>query len=231
MVEIDAQPGIDGVALFTLRGESGGGVVGRVRLLESSLMAGIALNRQALKLANRFAFVAIGAVQPGVPANQRKAIFVLAHALQNNIPALYGMTLLAIGTHLATMNVGVAVSAVGTGIGEHRLGVALVAGDARMHSAQRISGRIVIELRYSPYRLPANRSMAVLAGDAQIAVRAAGYGRAARLRERQRGESACEQAHDCPEQLPSRKCRSVAQAPAHLVSNREALRVPSRMAP
>ena len=192
MIEARAQPGINGVALLALRGQSGRSVIGRVRLLKSSLMAGIALDRESLELSDRFALVAVGAVEPGVSADQWKPVLVLAHALQNDIPTLHCMTLLTVCAHLAAMDIGVAVSAVGAGIGEHRLGVALGAGDTHVHSAQRISGRIVIELGDSANRLPADRSVAVLAGDAEIAVRTARNGRAPGLRECRRGESACQ---------------------------------------
>ena len=175
MIESGTQPGIDGVALLALGRESGGGVVGSVRLLESFLVAGIALNRESLKLSNGFALVAIGAIQTSVSADQREAIFVFADSLQHEIPALHGMTLLAIGTHLTAVDVGVAVGAGCAGIGKHWFGVALGAGDAHVHAAQGISSGVVIELRYSPYRLPTHRGMAILARNAQVAMRAARY--------------------------------------------------------
>jgi hypothetical protein len=45
------------------------------------------------------------------------------------------MTLLAVSTHLAAMDIRMAVSAIGSGIGEHGLGVTLGAGNSLMQSA------------------------------------------------------------------------------------------------
>lgn len=84
------------------------------------------------------------------------------------------MALFTIGSELALVNIGVAVRAACPYIGEHRLGMALRAGHALVHSAQREFRLGMIEFRDCPNRLPAFHRMTVLAGDIQIAVRATG---------------------------------------------------------
>ena len=74
------------------------------------------------------------------------------------------------------MNVGVAVGALGADVGKYRLGVALLAGDAFVQPAQRKFGSVVIELGNRSDGFPARNRVAVLAGDIQVAVRAARRG-------------------------------------------------------
>ena len=116
VVKPASQPGIDGVTLFALRRKPAGHVIRRVRLRESTLMTGVALDRQPLKLSDGFALVAVRAIQSGVAAHKREAVVVLAHRLQDEVPSLHGVTSLATGAHLATMNVGVAIRAMRTGV-------------------------------------------------------------------------------------------------------------------
>src|SRR5215475_14110553 len=80
------------------------------------------------------------------------------------------MALLAVRAHLALVNVGVALRALRTHIRENRLRVALRARNAFVHSAQRIFGGVVIELRNSANRFPSAQRVTVLAGNAQTAV-------------------------------------------------------------
>lgn len=171
MIKLGAQPRVDRVALLALRRKAGGHVIRFGRLLICALMAGVALDRQSLELANRLALVTIGAIQSSVPAYQRKPVVVLLHSLQQDVPTLHCVALLAVGSHLATMNVGVAVGAIHTRIGEYRFGVTLGAGDALVQTAQGIFSLIVIKLRHRSDGLPPHRGMAVLAGDIQVAMR------------------------------------------------------------
>ena len=83
------------------------------------------------------------------------------------------MALLAIGSKLAAVDIGMAVRAAGAHVGENRLGMAVGAADALMKTTQREFCRVVIEFRDSPYRLPPQRGMAVLTGNVQISVRTA----------------------------------------------------------
>ena len=164
------QPGVDGVALLALDGESGGHVIRRVGLLVGVLMARVALDRQPLELSDRLAFVAVRAIQSGVSSYKRKAVLVLADSLQDEVPAFYCVALLAVCAHLAAVDVGVAVGAVGSGIREHRLGVTLGAGHTFMQAAQRVPRFVVIKFRNGAYGFPAYGGMAILAGNAQVAM-------------------------------------------------------------
>lgn len=176
-----AQPRIDRVALLALRRETAGDVVGRCRLLKCALVAGVTLNRQSLKLPDGFTLVAVGTIQACMPSNQWEAVVVLLHPLQNDIPTLDRMALLAVRAHLATMEIGVAVRAMRSRVRKHGLRVALRTAHAHMQTAQRITRLVVIEFGERSNRLPAYRGVTVLAGDTQIAVGASGDGWSARL--------------------------------------------------
>jgi hypothetical protein len=122
------------------------------------------------------------AIQCGVRTQQWKSVFVLLNLLYCDLPSLYGMTLLAIGAKLATVNIRVAVRALGPDIRENGFGVALLAGDAFMHAAQGKFCAIMIKLRDSADRFPARYCVAILAGNFQITVRAAADSIRLRLR-------------------------------------------------
>jgi len=94
------------------------------------------------------------------------------------------MALLAVGSHLRLVNVCVALRTLRSHVREHRLGVALRAGDAFMHPAQRILGGVVIELRNGANRFPAAQRVAVLTGNAKASVRTPRIRRRLRLRRR-----------------------------------------------
>lgn len=117
-------------------------------------MAGVALRRKTLELADRCALVTRVAIDRGMGPDQREPIQVLVDLLDRNIPALDGVALFAVGTHLGLVNVRMALSALRSDIVENRLGVALRAGNALVHSAQRILGGVVIKLRNGADRLP-----------------------------------------------------------------------------
>lgn len=105
--------------------------------------------------------------------HQGKAVGVIFGPLGDDVPPFYRVALFAVGSHLAAMDVGVAVRAVRSCVREDRLGVALSTGNALVQTSQRIAGLIVIELRHRTNGLPAHRSVAILAGDAEASVRAA----------------------------------------------------------
>jgi hypothetical protein len=173
VVEPCAQPGIDGVALFTLNRKCQRRVIGSCRLLIGFLMARIALDGEAFKLSDGLALVTVDAIQSCVSSDQRKAILMLADRLENDAPSLYSVALLTSRSHLPAMKVGMAVRAVNSRVGENHFRVALSAGDVLMLPAQRILRlAVVIEFWNRPDRLPSHRRVAVLAGYAQVSVRA-----------------------------------------------------------
>ena len=124
MIEASAEPSGDGMTLFASARETGGGVVGRCCLLIGCGVAGIALERESLKLSNRSALMAAVALQRCVRADQRKPVLMIPKSLKRDLPALRGMAPFAIGAHLPPVDIGVAVSTPCPGIREHRLRVA-----------------------------------------------------------------------------------------------------------
>ena len=70
---------------------------------------------------------------------------MILHALRGDVPALHGVALRAIGTHLAAVNVRVAIGAIFSNVGEDRFGVALHALHFFVHAAQRIVRAVVIK--------------------------------------------------------------------------------------
>lgn len=89
------------------------------------------------------------------------------------MPALDGVTLGAVGAHLAAMNVGVAVGAIFADVGENRLDVALRAWDFFVHAAQRVFRLVVIKLGNDADGAPSSGRVTVLARNADRTVRIA----------------------------------------------------------
>lgn len=135
-------------------------------------MAGITRGGQSLELSHCRAGMTRITVQRGMRADEREAVQVLIDLLDRNVPPLDRVALLAIGAHLALVNVGVTVRAVDAHIRENRLSVALRATYALMHAAQGILGGVVIEFRDGANWFPAAECVAVLAWNTQTSVRA-----------------------------------------------------------
>jgi len=70
-----------------------------------------------------------------VCAKKRESIVVLLDLLDLHIPAPHVVALVAAGSELALVNIGVTVGTLPSDIREDRLRVALRAGDALVHSA------------------------------------------------------------------------------------------------
>jgi len=133
-------------------------------------MAGNAGRRQPLELADRGALVAGIAIQRGVRADQREAVQVLVDLLHRDVPSLDVVALLAVGAHLALVNVRVAIGALLADVGEHHLDMALRAVHTLVHAAQRIFRGVVIELRNGADRLPSAQRVAVLTRNTKAAM-------------------------------------------------------------
>ena len=103
-------------------------------------------------------------------AGQRKAIVVLLHFPNGNLPSANAMALFAVCSQLALVDVGVAILAALSNAGKYRPDVTLGAGDRLMHSPQRIFGLIVVEFRNGADRPPRISGVAVLARYAQVSV-------------------------------------------------------------
>jgi hypothetical protein len=171
VIELRIEPGIHDVALPARCRETRCNVIRVRRAPEILYVAGIALRRETLELARCGALVAGVAIHGRVRAQKRKTILVVLDRLDGDVPPPDGVALFAIRAELAAVNIGVAASAICADIGKDQLGVTLHAVDLFVHSAKRIDGLIVIELRDASNRLPARESVAILARDCDIAVR------------------------------------------------------------
>ena len=170
VIEFSAQPGVDAMALLTLDGKTRSHVIGLGRLLIGALVTGITLNGEPLKLPNCFALMTVRTLQSGMSSHERETIVVFPHPLQNDVPSFDGMALCAVSPHLPTMNVGVAVGTICSGVREHRLGMTLGTSDSLVQAAKWIFRCVVIELWNRADGLPACGRMAVLARDIQVAM-------------------------------------------------------------
>ena len=177
VIEFRIQPVVRAVALIASCRVPEDDVIRRGRALEVRLVARIAHRGHDLKFAVGRVLVAGIAIDGGVSAGQWEAIVVLLNFLNRYCPSAHAVALLAIRTELAFMNIGVAVLAARTHIAEHRLHVALRASHVLVKAAQRVMGAVVIKFGNGADRLPALRSVTVLAGNVQIAMRAMTYRR------------------------------------------------------
>lgn len=105
--------------------------------------------------------------------------------VDGNLPALDRVATLAVRSKLPVVHIGVAIGAMGAHLLEHQARMALRALHLFMHSAQGITGLVMIEFRMSADWLPAGVGMAVLARNRERAVRVGHLGlRSAYLRMR-----------------------------------------------
>jgi len=95
------------------------------------------------------------AIQRRMRSEQRKPVHVVFDLRDLYVPSLDRMALLALGSKLAFMDVGVAIGATGAGVGKDGLGMAFVTGHRFVHPAQRKFRSIVVELRFGADRFPA----------------------------------------------------------------------------
>jgi len=179
VIELRVQPVIGAVAGIAGDGKLGGYVVGIGGSVVVGLMAGVALDRHRLKLAVGGILVAGVAIHRGVSSGEREAVVVILDLLYRNVPSPHRVALLAVGSQLPPVNIGVAILAACADIVEDHLDVTLGAGYRRVHAAKGIAGLIVIEFWDGADRLPSTSGVAILTRNGQIAVRAM---RARRLR-------------------------------------------------
>ena len=135
-------------------------------------VAGIALRGKAVENSVGELRVALIALSGRVRAEKREAVLVILDLLNGDIPTVNGVTLGAIRTHLAAMNIGVAIRAIFADIAEYRLDMALRAFHIFVHAAERIAGFVVVELGHSANGTPGCGTVAVFAWEGERAVRA-----------------------------------------------------------
>ncbi len=177
VVEFRAEPAVEIVATLAIgRGKRRAGFrVTRIGgVLPVFQMAGIAARGQAVIDASAGALVTRLTGNSRMSAEERKAILVILDLLIDRMPTLHGVTLGAIGAHLAAVNIGVAIRAILADICKDRLDVALGARNFLVHAAQRIFRLVVIELGNSADGAPTSGGVTVFTRDAQRAVRIPG---------------------------------------------------------
>lgn len=184
VIEVRAEPGIGVVAKSTVRGKATRSVVGIAGGLEIRGVTGVAVGGHRLKTAGGSSLVARIAIHRRVRAGQGKAIVVLLHFPNGNLPSANGMALLAVCSQLALVDVGMAILAPLSHAGEYGPDVTLGAGDGLVHTSQRIFGLVVVEFGNGANRSPRIGCVAILAGYIQVPV---GTVRASRLRPRYTG--------------------------------------------
>ena len=108
-------------------------------------------------------------------SKKREPILVIPDLLRGDRPTLDRVALFAVRSHLPTVNIALlmAVRAILPDIVEHGLDVTLDAPNFLVHAPEGIVGFVVIKLRNSPNRPPTRRSVTVLTGYCQRAVRIA----------------------------------------------------------
>lgn len=89
---------------------------------------------------------------------------MLVNLLNGDLPTFHRVTLFAICSELALMDVCVAIGTLLANVGEYGLYVALRTSDALMQPTKREAGLIVVELRPIANRFPAAECVTVLAG-------------------------------------------------------------------
>lgn len=114
--------------------------------------------------------MALVALDKCVRSYQGEAVLVILNLGDVGLPALDRMAALAVGPELTTVNVCVALGALCTHLLEHHARVALRASNLRVHSPQRVTCRVVIELGILPDGLPAHAGVAVLTGHGERAM-------------------------------------------------------------
>jgi hypothetical protein len=164
VVELGSKPVVHAMALLAAGRKTTAAMAGfgGLKILG---VARIALRRESLELACCRALVARGAIQSCMRADQGKTVLVLVNLLHRDLPPLYAMALFAGRSKLTLVDIGMAIGALLAYVCEYRLGVALRATDPLVHSAQRKSGLVVVELRNIADRLPSAQGVAVLAGN------------------------------------------------------------------
>lgn len=175
VVELRVRPTVGRMAtLAGSSGEEGGAsVLGIGRAVEILLVTADAVGRHRRELAESTVLMTVLAGGRGMGAGQGEAVHMHLDLRDRHFPAADGMAVLAGSSHLAAVDVGMAVGAFVADVAEHHLRMTVHAVDALVHAAQGEFGLVVIEFGYRPNRPPAIDGVAILASNIQIAVRTA----------------------------------------------------------
>lgn len=176
MIKLGAKPTVEVVAALAIRrskSRAGRGVWWIRGALPIFQVAGIALRRKSVENARGQLLVAFVALHRGMCAEKGEAVLVILHLLHRDIPTLNGVALRAIRSHLAAVNIRVAVGTVTADVRENWLNVTLDAFHFFVHAAQGIARFVVIEFRDSAYWAPSGSGVAVLARNGKGTMRVA----------------------------------------------------------
>ena len=136
-------------------------------------MTAAALGREPLPVerSHRPYFVTGVAVDCRVRPNQWKPVHMLVDVVGGYLPASVSMTLVALGSVLAAVNISMAVLALLAYIDEHWIGMAFLTLQLGMEAAQRESGLSVLKLWDGPKGSPALRGVTVFTPYIQVSMR------------------------------------------------------------
>jgi len=138
-------------------------MIGTLRLVVCLEVAAHTLSGQCLpiELSDGSRCVTRVAIDNRVRADERKAVLVFVDVMHRHCPAVDVVAQVALGTILASMNVGVAVLALRTSIGEYGVDVTLLARNLSVQASQRKRRFAMIKLRMPTQRQPSFAGMAV----------------------------------------------------------------------
>jgi len=134
-------------------------------------VAQTALQGQVDELHRALLRVAIVAAHVLMPAEQRKARFLMHETYFGNVlPALKGMAAFTVRPECAVVHVFMAGLAIAGGAGEFQRGMAPFALDRRVLAGQRKPGLFVFEFDLKPQRRPAFGGVTITAGNLNFSV-------------------------------------------------------------
>jgi len=174
VIELGVQPIVKRMAARAVRGgkcSSGRWMDWVRRLLPIRQVARRTGRRKPQVISDRGVFMALPTFHYSVRTKQRKAIEMLLNRLDRYLPAEDRVALGAVRAELSAVNVGVAIGAVLTNIGENWFGMASGAGYLFMHAAKRVPRGVVVEFGNGANGGPACVRVAIFAGSGEGAVR------------------------------------------------------------
>jgi len=166
VVKCRSQPAVKFVATLAIAGGEGGsgaGVRGICGVLPIFQVAGIASGTQSEEHPRGRLLMAFIALNRGMSAEERKAVLVIANLLDGDVPTLRSVALRAVRTHLAAVDVSVAVGAIFADVCKYGFCVTLRALHFFVQAAERVFGLVVIEFGDRADRPPACRCVTVFA--------------------------------------------------------------------
>lgn len=148
-------------------------MIGRGGFQKRFQVTAVAFGREALavKLPYGSRLVTRIAVDCSVCTDQRKTILMLIDGLDQNLPASYAVTEVALCSIFPPVNVGMTILTIATHIGEYRADVAFLAGHVQMQAAQWIASFVVIEIELRADWFPCRGGVTFLASHLHRAMR------------------------------------------------------------